>query len=116
MTPQRPAPDCAGQPPTPGVPRQRPPGHPSPTAPQTTRTATAGRSRYIEVDGFDVGLVLINEGLAIARFDSRDGFGTHNREAAYVRADDASANCVEPPPPPPPTPPPATSGGGVTEC
>jgi endonuclease YncB( thermonuclease family) len=45
--------------------------------------------RYLDVDGSDVGLRLIRDGLAIARYDSRDGYGAHTREAAYIAADDA---------------------------
>ena len=36
--------------------------------------------RYIEVEGIDVGLNLISNGFAIARYDSRDGYGPHDRE------------------------------------
>jgi endonuclease YncB( thermonuclease family) len=66
--------------------------------------------RYVDVGGTDVGLTLINEGLAIARYDRRDGYGTHTHEAAYVAADAASPDCSEAPParpapPPPPAPP-----------
>ena len=43
--------------------------------------------RYVEVDGVDVGLALIEDGWAIARYDSRDGYGRHPREDAYVAAD-----------------------------
>jgi micrococcal nuclease len=46
--------------------------------------------RYVEVDGVDVGLELIRDGWAIARYDSRDGYGRHPREDAYVAADLAS--------------------------
>jgi hypothetical protein len=63
--------------------------------------------RYVETAKYDAGRVLINEGLAIARYDSRDGYGAHPREAAYVAADAASPNCVNTPPAPPTTPPPA---------
>lgn len=45
--------------------------------------------RYVEVDGTDVGLTLIEAGLAVARYDSRDGHGRHDREDAYVAADRA---------------------------
>jgi endonuclease YncB( thermonuclease family) len=48
--------------------------------------------RYIDVDGVDVGLALIEQGLAIARYDSRDGYGRHPRQEAYVDADAASAS------------------------
>lgn len=44
--------------------------------------------RYVDVAGTDdAGLELIRRGLAIARYDSRDGYGAHPREAAYVAAD-----------------------------
>jgi hypothetical protein len=67
--------------------------------------------RYVDVDGLDTGQRLIETGLARARYDSRDGYGAHDREAAYVAADDVSleATCAPPttqPPPPPPPPPP----------
>lgn len=58
-----------------------------------------GRSlRYIEVENLDVGKTLIDEGLAIARYDSRDGYGSHDREEMYVEADRESADgpCVTP--------------------
>lgn len=43
--------------------------------------------RYVDVDQTDVGLRLLESGLAAARYDSRDGYGGHPREDAYVRAD-----------------------------
>ena len=46
--------------------------------------------RYVEVAGTDVGLAQIKSGYAVARFDSRDGYGGHTREAAYIAADRAS--------------------------
>jgi hypothetical protein len=46
--------------------------------------------RYVDVGGTDAGLTLIERGLAIARYDSRDGYGAHPREAAYVAADVAT--------------------------
>lgn len=48
--------------------------------------------RYVEVDGRDTGLALIEEGLAIARYDSRDGYTLHDREETYIRADSESPN------------------------
>jgi micrococcal nuclease len=42
--------------------------------------------RYVDVDGVDAGLALIEEGWAIARYDSRDGYGAHPREAGYIEA------------------------------
>jgi endonuclease YncB( thermonuclease family) len=61
--------------------------------------------RYVDVDGVDAGLELIKQGLAIARYDSRDGYGRHPREAAYVAADAGKEHtCAAPPPPPAPAP------------
>jgi micrococcal nuclease len=48
--------------------------------------------RYVDVQGRDVGLALIKEGWAVARYDSRDGYGRHPREDAYVRADSQAAD------------------------
>jgi endonuclease YncB( thermonuclease family) len=62
--------------------------------------------RYLDVGGVDTGLELIRQGLAIARYDSRDGYGWHPREATYVQADAAApaSHCapVTPLPVPPP--------------
>ena len=46
--------------------------------------------RYIEVEEIDVGLNLISNGFAIARYDSRDGYGPHDRESEYIDADENS--------------------------
>jgi micrococcal nuclease len=51
--------------------------------------------RYVDAlapDGArtDAGLVLLELGLARARYDSRDGYGAHPREARYVAADRAA--------------------------
>ena len=43
--------------------------------------------RYVDLGSQDTGLSLIEDGWAIARYDSRDGYGGHPREDAYVRAD-----------------------------
>ena len=50
--------------------------------------------RYIEVEEIDVGLNLISNGFAIARYDSRDGYGPHDRESEYTDADENSAAAV----------------------
>lgn len=50
--------------------------------------------RYVDVGKVDAGLRLIREGLAIARYDSRDGYGRHPRENRYVKADDVSPSKV----------------------
>ncbi|MER7073175.1 thermonuclease family protein [Terrabacter sp. NPDC000476] len=54
--------------------------------------------RYVDVGGLDAGLRQITQGYAVARYDSRDGYGRHPREDAYVRADAASptAACADP--------------------
>jgi len=53
--------------------------------------------RYVDVNGVDAGLRLVKQGYAVARYDSRDGYGSHTREGAYVRADAASpkAACAD---------------------
>ena len=51
--------------------------------------------RYIEVEGIDVGLNLISNGFAIARYDSRDGYGPHDRESEYIDEDENSAPAVK---------------------
>jgi endonuclease YncB( thermonuclease family) len=43
--------------------------------------------RYVDVGRHDAGLRLIKNGLAVARYDSRDGYGHHPRERIYVAAD-----------------------------
>jgi endonuclease YncB( thermonuclease family) len=46
--------------------------------------------RYVEASGVDVDLAMIASGRAIARYDGRDGYGEHPRQAAYVAADEAA--------------------------
>jgi endonuclease YncB( thermonuclease family) len=46
--------------------------------------------RYVDVGSTDAGRVLLAEGLAVARYDSRDGYGAHPREADYIAVDAAS--------------------------
>ena len=48
--------------------------------------------RYLDVEGRDAGMELIEAGFAIARYDSRDGYGRHPREDAYVAAAAAAAS------------------------
>lgn len=55
--------------------------------------------RYVEANGIDVNLAMIQGGRAIARYDGRDGYGEHPRQAAYVTADEATPTlnqCVVP--------------------
>jgi endonuclease YncB( thermonuclease family) len=69
--------------------------------------------RYVDVrkDGqlVDAGLNQIRSGFAIARYDSRDGYGYHTREPLYIRADHRSKpfTCAAPAASPAPT-----QGGG----
>ena len=44
--------------------------------------------RYVEANGVDAGLMMIESGRAIARYDGRDGYGVHPRQDGYVEADD----------------------------
>jgi hypothetical protein len=46
--------------------------------------------RYVDVGKVDAGLRQIEQGFAIARYDSRDGYGYHPRENRYIAADKAS--------------------------
>ncbi len=48
------------------------------------------RLRYVDAGPVDAGLSMIRDGWAIARYDSRDGYGRHSREDQYVAADRAS--------------------------
>jgi Staphylococcal nuclease homologue len=77
--------------------------------------------RYVDGPNGDAGRALIVEGLAIARYDSRDGYGGHPREADYVALDAATPNlCTNLPPAPEPTPAltanPTPSSGGGGDC
>jgi endonuclease YncB( thermonuclease family) len=65
--------------------------------------------RYVDQDGRDAGLTLIEAGRAVARYDSRDGYGRYDREDRYVAADEAAADAgCAPLPAAIPTPAPAT--------
>ncbi len=66
-----------------------------------TLTAVAGRDdsdqygrllRFVDVNGTDAGLREITLGLAVARYDGRDGYGVHPRQDPYVAADAAAAD------------------------
>jgi endonuclease YncB( thermonuclease family) len=46
--------------------------------------------RYVDVGGLDAGLRQIEDGHAVARYDSRDGYGFHPREPVYIAADEAN--------------------------
>lgn len=71
--------------------------------------------RYVDVGTTDAGLRPIKNGRAVARYDSRDGYGFHRREPLYVAADQDSprARCAEPAPAPSTVPPAATGADGA---
>jgi endonuclease YncB( thermonuclease family) len=54
--------------------------------------------RYVDLGSIDAGLRQIEDGFAIARYDSRDGYGYHPREPLYIRADKAAKDfsCPKP--------------------
>ena len=58
--------------------------------------------RYVDIGEMDAGLRQIKAGLAIARYNSRDGYGYHPRENRYIAADNATPNktCHRPKPAP----------------
>lgn len=63
--------------------------------------------RYVDFDDVDAGFEQIKAGMAIARYDSRDGYGAHSRGAEYISADATygeSYSCAEPTPEPEPEP------------
>ncbi|HEY1281895.1 MAG TPA: excalibur calcium-binding domain-containing protein [Acidimicrobiales bacterium] len=75
--------------------------------------------RYVDVAGLDTGLAQIKAGLAIARYDSRDGYGAHPREAQYVAADAATPQVCGgggQTPMPTPTPPGGDVHGPDKDC
>lgn len=71
--------------------------------------------RYVDVGKVDAGLQLIKKGLAIARYDSRDGYGRHPREDRYVAADESSPD-VKCQPKPKPEPQPFADPGQGSRC
>lgn len=46
--------------------------------------------RYVDRGEVDAGYEQISAGMAIARYDSRDGYGWHPREDRYIAADEAT--------------------------
>ena len=48
--------------------------------------------RYVDIGDVDAGRILIEEGFAIARYDSRDGYPKHDRETDYIKIDSESDN------------------------
>lgn len=43
--------------------------------------------RYVDLGDKDIGLEQIKDGLAKARYDSRDGYPKHSRQDKYIKAD-----------------------------
>lgn len=74
--------------------------------------------RYVDVGKTDAGLQQIKQGYAIARYDSRDGYGFHPRERSYIKADKASKafTCPKPTPTPEPESEPSNCMAGYTPC
>lgn len=81
--------------------------------------------RYVDAGPVDAGLRLLQDGLAIARYDSRDGYGFHPREPEYIREDRGAPNttCPEPrqftpqqPQQQPPPQPPSGCASGYSPC
>lgn len=56
--------------------------------------------RYVNIGRMDAGLRQIRRGFAIARYDSRDGYGRHPRQTGYIRLDRQVRNftCTKPVP------------------
>lgn len=50
------------------------------------------RLRYLDTPDGDANLAMIRSGWARARYDSRDGYGHHDREALYVAASAVSTH------------------------
>jgi endonuclease YncB( thermonuclease family) len=48
--------------------------------------------RYVDMGDIDAGRILIEEGFAIARYDSRDGYPEHDRESGYIKIDSETQN------------------------
>jgi len=73
--------------------------------------------RYLDTeDGIDVGLALIEAHRAISRYDSRDGYGRHDREDLYVAADQGVIDGCSTIPGGAADPTPATTSGGAGGC
>lgn len=72
--------------------------------------------RYVDIGNQDAGLRLIKNGLAIARYDSRDGYGRHPREQLYVAADKAAKQFICPKPQPLVPQQPSGDCGGYSPC
>ena len=58
--------------------------------------------RYVQVGGQDAGAHMIETGWAIAKYDSRDGYGGHPLQSQYVTADAQHEMPAQPAPEPAP--------------
>ena len=74
--------------------------------------------RYVDVEDTDAGLNQIRSGFAIARYDSRDGYGEHPREAVYITADKQMTQfrCEQPAPASQTAPPGGGCHPGYSPC
>ncbi len=70
--------------------------------------------RYVDLGSVDAGLAQLKDGHAIARYDSRDGYGFHPREPIYLKADRGAKQFSCPKPKPAPVP--LVGGGGAENC
>ena len=89
---------------------------------QDDRDAYDRLLRYVDTaDGIDVGLAQLEASQAISRYNSRDGYGRHDREDSYIAADQRTiVGCSTIPGQPVPVPTPTTQtpagGGGGANC
>lgn len=72
--------------------------------------------RYVNVGVMDAGLRQIKGGFALARYDSRDGYGFHAREISYIAADRGAKNFSCPKPVPLAAPPGGGCAPGYSPC
>jgi endonuclease YncB( thermonuclease family) len=72
--------------------------------------------RYVDRGAVDAGLTMIESGLAIARYDSRDGYGRHPREDRYIEADRRSPDVGCAPSPKTFVDPPSNCEPGYSPC
>jgi len=85
----------------------------------------SGRDRYGRIlayvttnEGWDVGAAMLRDGLAIARYDSRDGYDWHPKERKYHRLDAANGRvtCAKYPKTTTPTKTPDKKGTYFANC
>jgi endonuclease YncB( thermonuclease family) len=72
--------------------------------------------RYVDRGNIDVGLRQIESGWAVARYDSRDGYGYHPRENVYIATDRAVPDSRCPRPAPRPAVPARDCAPGYSPC